>query len=478
MVRTRQEWVEYLKALVLSVDRNFDVEFGPIPGVFIQPESIVLSEIDAETNRLVQTLDIDKFNLMTQEEFDNFLKNYLMELMLGSRAVGVVFFQTPDFTSDITIPKSFPVGTDSGSYGQSVTFYTTQQAQMLVSQKTAYYNAAENVFEIGVPAQCTNVGSFGRVPPGAIRVLMRSLPNINSVVNKTSFATGGVDSETRARAIRRVKSFMKSAGALSLKGGLINEVLNYVTDAAIVGARETGFQRTSRESGAVDAYVVDVNSLNVNDYFRVGYFNLEDFGTYEARILEQQPAIENGLISVTINGVDHTDWFYIGKDTTGAYSGSVRGRDSLKVLPQYAASYLALTGEYAVVSYYYNSIIATVQNIFDADDKYVFGRDLLVREAIRGDVYVAFRIVPMPGYDLSTLITYARQALTIYINGLNISEPLEEADITFIIKSLAGVDNVIYFDLRLTTELSGIIHDVVAASNEYIRIEDTNLVIT
>ena len=65
MAKSRAEWSDYIKALILSVDRNFDVDFGDINGVFVQPQSISNTELDAEITRLDQIIDPNNYNLMT-----------------------------------------------------------------------------------------------------------------------------------------------------------------------------------------------------------------------------------------------------------------------------------------------------------------------------------------------------------------------------------------------------------------------------
>jgi len=478
MAKTRSEWIDYIKALILAVDRNLDVDFGAINGVFVQPESIILSNLDAEITRLDQIIDINNYALMTDDEFAALLNNYLMQLLPGNAASGVVYFQAIDITSDITIPAGFPVSTDLASYGSAVVFATTQQAQMLAAQKSLYFNTIENIYEIPVNVIAVVPGETGQVAAGAVRVMQRSIPGITSVINKTSFTTGGVGAETRDRAIRRLKGFLKSAGALSLKFGLTDNLLTYVQDVVVLGARDAGFERTSHESGAVDAYSSEQTYRQAVDYFRIGYYNLENYGSQEVWIFENQPVISDAPFTVTINGVDHTDWFYIEKDINTAYSGSTRGRDVLKVLPAYVLDLNNAFGQYGVVTYNYNVGIANLQSIFSSDDKYVFGRDLMIREALKEKVRVVANLKALPGYNSAYLANVVQNAILSYINTLGISEPLEEADLTFIAKSYAGVDNFTYTDLRLLTEPAGTVHDLCPASRGYFRADNRDVVVT
>ena len=477
MAKSRAEWSDYIKALILSVDRNFDVDFGDINGVFVQPQSISNTELDAEITRLDQIIDPNNYNLMTDDEFQALLNNYLLEVLQGSRAVGQVYFQTDNLSMDITIPAGFPVATDQNAYGQSIMFYTTAQVQMLVANRALYFNNVENLYEIPVDVQCTTSGSVGRVPGGAISVLMRTIPGITAVVNKNSFTSGGVDVESRARSIRRLKGFLKSAGSIALRFGLANDLLLYVEDVVVVGARDAGFGRTSHESGAVDAYATEVTYQQATDYFRVGYMSREDYGSNEVWIFQNQPVVDIAPFTVTIDGVDHSDWFEIVKDVSAAYAGSIRARDVLKVLPAHVVGLSLLVGKYAVVTYNYNLIISTLQQIYTADDRDVLGRDFLMREATRNDVYIQATLKALPGYDPANLADLAASAIFTYVNSLSIAEPLEMADVIYLVKSFAGVDNFTFSDFRLTSEVPGTVHDVVATSREYLRITSSNLVV-
>lgn len=476
MSRTNEEWVDYLKQLILAVDRELDVEFGPVNKGFVQPNAIAFAEQDAEITRLRDSMDIDNYNLMTDNEFISFLSNYLIEALVGSRSVGDVYFQTADFTTDITIPRSFPVSTEVGTYGQAVTFYTTQEKQMLIAQKSLYFNAAENLYEISVPTQCVSLGSVGKVPAGAVRVMLRNIPGISRVTNKVAFTAGGVDAETRAQSIRRLKGFIKSSGSLALKGGLVNSLLELVEDAVVVGAREPGFQRTSEESGAVDAYIIGTTEEQVSDFFRVGYYSTEDYTNNVVRVLDYQPTTE--LVSVVINAVDRTSWFELVKDVTSVHSGSVRAQDVLKVLPAHTGDLAGVIGDYGVVTYKRNLLIQTLQSDYDSDDKYVFGRDLLQRESVREDVYIEMVLTVLSGYDTISVGEAVRTAVYNYINDLQIAQSLERADVTFEAKKIAGVDNITYNNFRLLSEPSGTVHDIIPDSNQYLRAELSNILVS
>lgn len=479
MARSRQQWVEYMKALALSVDSELDVDFGDINGVFIQPQSIALSQVDAESNRLAQTLNIDNYNLMTDAEFAAFIGNYLMKLYTGTKATGIVYFQATDVLANIVIPKGFPVATDPGSYGQSIVFYTTETQTMVAATKAVYYNALTQLYEIGVAAECTALGATGKVPAGAVKIMQRSLTGISKVYNKTAISSGGVDAETRERAIRRGKSFLKSSGALSLNDGLGNALLEYVEDALVLDCRDANFTRTSEETGAVDAYIVGQEETQVTEYYRVAFTGEEPTADRIARYLSYQPV--TGLDSIFIAGVDETAWFTLLKDidatTPTEFAGSTRGKDALQVNAANWAAYNLLVGEYAVISYRTNQLVRNLQAEFDAADKRVAGRDLCIKEASESGTYIEFTLTVLSGYSHTALASTAALAVYDYVNTLGIGDELQQSDVNFVVRSLTGVDNVVFTNFRLTTEVAGTVHDVVPSPYQYLTIDSANIVV-
>jgi hypothetical protein len=249
-----------------------------------------------------------------------------------------------------------------------------------------------------------------------------------------------------------------------LRKGLLFDALRRVQDAQVVGSGDTGFTRDSVDSGAVDLFVIGEELTEVTDYFRVGYHYLEDPPNGITWIFNNQPV--NEIVEVLIDSVDKTSLFQLKKDT-GVYSDSVRGKDALEEITPGSIS--GDFGKSASVKYRYNSKIGAVNSIYDDYDRRVWGRDLLVREAASINAVITATLTVLSGFDKPTIAANAKTQIIDYVNALKIGAPLERADITFLVKGIPGVDNIVYVDFRKETDPGGTIEDVVVNNNQYIR---------
>jgi len=461
-VRSKEEWVTYLNNLILGVDRSLDVSFGPLKNIFVDPSANGLSILDFELDRVKKILNIDNNDLMTDDEFEAILGNYLVEQLSGIKATGVVYFQTSNLNFDVTIPRGFPISTNP-RFGNRVIFTTTESKTMFVASAPSFFNPSENVYEVAVNVEATIAGDIGNVPEESITVMLRGITGIDRVINKNEFNTGSGE-ETRNESVRRLKGFLKSNGILMLRKGLLFDALRLVEDASVIGAGDEGFTRDSENSGAVDLFVIAEELTEVTDYFRVGYHYLEDPSNGVTWIFENQPV--NEIVEVIIDGNDETSLFTLQKDD-GVYSDSIRAKDAL--FTSTPASLDPYFGKNASVKYKYNSKVGSVNSIYNNFDRRVWGRDLLVREATSVKAVITATITILSGFDKPTIASTAKTKIIDYVNALNIGDPLEIADITFIVRGIPGVDNVVYSDFRKESDPGGIVEDVIVNRNQYLR---------
>jgi len=459
MVRTREEWVTYLQTLIAGIDNRLDTVVGPIKDAFISPSASANADLDTELDRVRKIVSVDNFNLMTDAEFQAMLDNYLIKPIPGAPANGVVYFQTSSLTSNITIPRGFPLATKVSS-GYSVIFYTTESKTMIAAQASNYLNPSNGMYEIGVSVQATIPQEIGSIPAGTVTTMMRTLSGISRIENREIF-TPGKNVETKEETITRLKQFVQSSGNFALREGIEFKASQYTDSVVVVGDGDTGFDE---EDGRVDVNVIGDDLVEVAEYFRVGYAYLEDPPAGIVWIFENQPVSE--LIEVLINSIDRTSWFSLLKDT-GVYSASVRGKDALYISnPSLLDPHL---GESVAVRVRKNAFIKTLQDVFDDPDNRVFGRDALVREALETEVVITVVLEYLTGYDQITVRDTVKTSIINYVNSLNIADDLETADVIFVIKSVPGVDNLSFTDFRRSSESPGTVADIEAAQNEYFR---------
>lgn len=459
MVKTRDQWVAYLRDLIEKIDNSLDTAVGPVRDAFVNPSATVDADIDSELDRVRQIINIDNYNLMTESEFRGVLGNYLVEPLEGGKARGVVYFQTPVLNADVTIPRGFPVTTPS-STGYRIIFYTTEVKTMLSSVAANYLNSANGLYEIEVSVEAVVPREIGSIPARTITEMMRTLAGISRIENR-EVLTPGRNTETRAESITRLKQFVQSSGSYALREGIKFMALGYSSDVAVVGDGDDGFDK---ENGRVDVIIVGENLSTVNEYFRVGYAYLEDPSSGVVWIFENQPVTE--LLEVLVDSVDRTSWFSIQKDI-GPYSNSMRGKDALYISnPSLLDPYL---GKSVEVKVRFNNFVGTVQGVFDDPDNRVFGRDVVVREAEEVDVVVGVILTYVVGYDQSIVKATVKSSIIEFVNNLGISEGLEMSDVIFEIKSVPGVDNLVFTDFRRSLDPVGTVTDIVADLNEYFR---------
>lgn len=459
MVRTRDEWVTYLQSLITAVDSRLDVNVGPVKDAFISPEATINADTDSEIDRVRKIVNVDNYALMTDTEFLAVLDNYLLSPIEGSRSNGVVYFQTSNLIADVNIPRGFPIATASES-GVRIIFYTTEAKTMLASLAANYLNAEIGLYEIAVPVEAQISGDIGSVPAGTVTTMLRTIAGISRIENRSVFSPGR-NPETKEESIARLKQFVRSSGNLAVRDGIMLKALDYTQSVVVVGSGDTGF---SEENGRVDVNVIGQTAVQKSEFFRVGYAYTEDPGTGIVWIFASQPAIE--IIQVLVDSVDQTAWFSLQKDA-GPYSNSIYGRDALYISnPSLLNPYL---GKSVEIIFQYNSFIDLLQGIFDDPDNRVFGREIVVREALQTLIKISVTLVYLSGYDQNSVKSAVKSAIISYVNSLDIGENLEIADVIFVIKGIPGVDNLTFTEFRRESETPGTVADIVAAVNEYFR---------
>lgn len=467
-MRTRDEWIGYIKGLVSNADRRIDVSVGPVLDVFINPMALVFSDIDFELDRIRKIVSIDSYDLMSEDEFKGILGNYLIEQYRAIRSRGIVYFQTANLSFDIHIPRGFPVATNL-SFGTQVIFYTIEDKTMLVSNALSYFNPTYGVYEIGVQVEATVPQDIGSVPAGSINIMLRGLSGISRVTNRDPFIPGR-NSEERGDTVKRLKQFLKSTGSLVLRDGIALIASEYSDSIVVVGAGDDGFERGDASSNAVDIFLVGDTPVLVNDFFRMGYSYLEDVSSGIVWRFRYQPVDE--IVSLRVNGVMiSSDKYKLRKDV-GIYSGSVKGKDVLEITDLGIIS--NNFGKSVEVQYKYNELISVVQNVFSNDDNRVFGRDLLVREAIRVLVRIDATLVYLVGYDSVVVRNTVKNAVIDFVNNLKVGNNLEIADVIFVIKSVPGVDNIAFSIFDRDPPAAGV-SDLIAGSKEYFRTDSLHV---
>lgn len=460
--KTENQYITEIENAILGKDSTLDVRVGSLSKIFIQPLAKVAAQINLDLAHLSDILSLINWNVMTDEELEDFASNYFVVRDLGGRATGYVFFRTKTKpTVDIVIPAGFPVGSEPDSQGRTVTYIVTQSVTMFAAFADTYFNVIDQVYEIQAPIEALELGSQASLPAGRVNRLLRSIAGIDSVINKDAISLVS-DRETNEELKNRIL-LVNSGIQVSVPSGLKYDILSRknITDVSLVYKGDSLLTREDKDVGAIDAYVLDSQSEQIIEVFR---FN----GDY---VLRKQPVLS--LVSVVdSSSVNRTSNFNLVKDT-GIYAESVRASDII----EYLGGIDNLIGTLFTVTYTVDKVIRDLQSIYEAEDADVFARDLLFRRAKKVDIVIIGTVTVLGGFDAVVVKQNVRDRIFNYVNGLKLGNDVERADVIFEAKNVSGVDNVVFTDFRKVTQVSGTVNDIVIEKNEYARISSINLVI-
>jgi hypothetical protein len=458
------DFVTAVQNLITSYDQTLDVNIGPLLGIVVTPPATLANNLYAQIVHLNAIMDIANWQQASDDELDAIVNTYGngMTRLGATYSTGVVTFGThvrP--VADIVIPAGTAVGTGTNAQGQQVIFVTTEQVVMSYSSVSSYYNPINNGYEIDVPIVAVSSGSQGTVAPNQINVMLKSIAGISYVYNKAG-TSPAQDRETSQALVTRLLA-INTGYSDDVYAGLYFDLLTNagVSGCAIVGKDDPLLTRVGSDTGAVDVYVIDTAPTSTQEYF---IFNGTNY------VFMNQPVIS--VVSVfDSNGNDVTSKFNFVKDT-GIYSGSVRAQDKIN----YVGSGLTV-GQLLVATINYDSEESSLQNYFSSKSKEVFGRDILIRQAIGNQLFISAHIVVQSSYDFATVQSLVYSAIFNYINGLKLGEDAIMAQAIALAEDIPGMENIYFSDFRLLTEASGTVHDIVITKNMYNRIMAGNLIV-
>lgn len=462
--KTAAEFASEIVAAIKSRNSNYDTQIGPIPDLIVQPLSNVL-ELQNERIRSVQSLiSLRNDGSFTDDDLDSLVFNESMVRLGGGQAkVNLVFSRTTAPTTNLTVKANFPVATlPDEATNVSVTFLTTTDATMSVTDLATYFNPNTQRYELVVPAIATTGTSVGNVPANRVIRPLRPLSGFDSVFNRDD-ATGGKDPETNDDLISRyLLGLIGSSPAVvnGIKKALRNR-FPAVEDSNIVYGNNPFNVRSSADGGAVDAYIIGEAPTSVTE--TVIYA-----GPEQPIKLTRQPVMAILSAGAFSQGTD----FNIYKDTSG-YANSVKASDGLQFT---STGTVPSAGSPLSVTYTYNSLIATLQNAFTADDLSAPGQSLLFKAATLVEASMVAQIKFRTGYNVDKALEAVNLAIMTFINRLKLGQAVEQSDLQLIVRSFTAVDNFIITNLSRAGETAN--EDLIVGANEYARISDTDLSIS
>jgi hypothetical protein len=476
---TRSEYVARLQEGILDRSSEYDVTTGEIPDLCIYPQATVLESSHEDLRKvslLISLQNIEEFEGDFEIDLERFVFNEGITRSLG--AVGtttVTFSRSAAPAADIKVQRGFPIATVADeSTGQAVTFVTTEEKTMLYAQASSYYNIETERYELTVPVAALSEGASGQVAANRVTRPLRTLVEFDSVTN-SSATVGARDQETNTELAERYLLAIVGRELATPNGAkkVTEDDFAEVSDVTVVYGSDELLTRAADDAGAVDAYVIGDEILEITE-------NPTYLGTNQLIAVDQPPI--NEVLSVQdLSGpttfVEDDDYEVV-LDTTGN-QGSTRAIEGIRFLPTgtlVLASPPTL-GSPVTIAYTYNNLVRRLQTEAETADRDVFGQDLLYKRSTQIDIAHEALLYLTTGAVSATVLAAARSAVLTFINALRGGDNVEESDIQAEVRQITGVDNYVITRNTRTTVTAGT-SDIEIERDEHARLATTDLVIT
>jgi len=490
--------------VVSTVANQLSAEDGTSPSVY---SSIAyVQDVQAFVNNAATIVPTD---------LDNIALNYGLTRLPGTQSTGIITFRIRNYTTSsaiVTVPSGTVVSTLATSQSPAVSFATTATVTFSPSLAPSYYNPVSGFYEQSTTIVCQTIGTVGNVGAATITSLVGSVIGIDAVTNTTA-TTGGTNIESNTAFAARIQIKLEGNN-VGTPNGIISlvETNPNVIQAIVVGPNDPEMQR-DQFGGSVDVYIRGQVLLTVSDTPTYTTAGSQQF------ILVNQPALSVGSVTGIQGGnpytfVPNTDYQFV-ENPNFLFAGSVEaasyiifGVETFFIITMVTdlthlvvnttvgmnpgdtitqgsfsttitsvtdlthvvvgstlgfttgnASFTGFTPDnntIITITYTYDSLIATLQALFNDNSNHITASDVLIREAIEAFVNLTAGILIVPGYVASSVVANVQTALTDYINGLGLGAVLVLSELVTIIQSVAGVSEVDLSSLVVQTVENGI----------------------
>jgi uncharacterized phage protein gp47/JayE len=398
---------------------------------------------------------VDNASLLVDSDLDAIGANYGMIRNPGTLATGTIIFRIRNYTVTspiITVPAGTTVSTLATTSSPAVSFATTAGVTFSPSFAPSYFNPATGFYEQPATIIAQIIGVIGNVAAQTITSLVSSVPGIDAITNDTA-TTGGTDKESNQAFASRIQIKLEGNN-VGTPNGIISLVNTNpsVQQAIVVGPNDPEMQR-DQFGGSVDVYIKGQILTTVSDTFMYSTAGSQSF------VLTHQPVVSMGLVTGVVLGVSGhvfipvTD-YVIHINPNALFAGSTE-----------ATSYIQWTlggtkpdnDTNFTISYTYDSLIESLQALFNNDSDHIVTSDILVREAEEAFIGVNETIIVLPGYVAATVQANVQTALSNYINGLGLGAIIDLSDIVVVSELVPGVDQVNLSTLSISSTVGIVI---------------------
>lgn len=488
--------------VISTVANQLSAQNGTDPSVY---ENIAYSQE-------LQAFAVDAA-LLVPTDLDNIGANYGMTRNPPVAATGVETFRIRNYTTSspiITVNSGTTISTLATISSPAVSFATTAGVTFTPSLAPSYFNPATGFYEQSTTIVCQTTGAVGNVGAQVITSLVSSVPGIDAVTNTVS-TTGGADTESNTAFAARIQIKLEGNN-VGTPNGIISLVNTNpsVQQAIVVGPNDSEMQR-DQFGGSVDVYIKGQILTTVSDTDMYTTAGAQSF------VLNHQPALSVGSVTGIQGGnpytfVPNTDYAvvinpnnlfagsteaasYITFDvktyvtvvsapdgthievntTTGMQTGDTiyQSTFSTNIVNVVDGSHIEVgdstgfgagpvasftgfkpdTGTIITITYTYDSLIETLQALFNSNDNHIVASDILVKEALEAFISITNSIIVLPGYVPATVVTNIQSSLSTYINGLGLGAVIDLSDVVVVEELVAGVDQVDLSTLTISSTI-------------------------
>lgn len=476
--------------VISTVANQLSPESGVGTGVY--PSILYTQELQAF---------VDNASVLTSSDLDQIGNNYGMTRLPGTQATGTITFRIRNYTTSssiVTVPSGTVVSTLATSQSPAIAFATTAGVTFTPSLAPSYFNPVTGFYEQSTTIICQTIGAIGNVGAQTITSLVSSVSGIDTVTNNTA-ATGGTDIESNSAFAARIQIKLEGNN-VGTPDGIISLVNTNpsVQQSIVVGPNDPEMQR-DQFGGSVDVYIKGQILTTVSDIPLYSTTGTQQF------VLLHQPALSVGSVTGIVSAVPYTfvagtDYKFVENPNSlfggstlsasyvdfnistfftitfvsdlthlivnsssgmqsgdtihqGAFSTTITTvTDSTHIIVGSTAGFgtgsATFTGfkpdnnTVVTITYTYDSLIETLQALFEDNSNHIAASDILVREAIEAFINVTASIVVLPGYISGTVVANVQTNLTVYLNGLGLGAVIDLSDLVVVIEATPGVDSV------------------------------------
>lgn len=465
IVRDMQAWLE---TRLRVVDSGSDTV---VYALLLQAIAAVLAQCYTDLEGAETAQGIGDPDAVDQFDLDDIAYNLNITRKPPASATGFATFRRGD-APDVNIQigaedgsGGIIVGSVRDANGASVTFQTTST---VFFTPTSTQDPTTGFYEVSAPIVAVQPGTSGNRDAGTIQTLVTPVQGVTSVTNKIATTNGKDVEENTDLAVRM------AAKILGFQPGILEGLRTIaiaqagVQDATVVGPDDSEFQRSL--IGAVDLVIKGSSPTLTVDQFT--------YSGPTAVILSRRPVLDISTVVSTVGLTfgaltEGAQWQYA-QDTTSESRLSTSSNDQL----QWLGSEIPNTGAQTVVTYSYDALIASIQDVVDDDDKHFPAASVLVKSGTSVLVDIAFTIVRNGTVDSTTLSNNIATALSTYIASLGLGSLIRQSALVPVIKSVSGIRQLVVPFTTLAERGSVGVDDIQLTKYEYPTLDAQSISIT